>query len=337
MIKKGECVVKKKKKTSRIIIFLVVLLLIASAGAAAYEYKQIEQLNQTNSDLTAQIATNTKSVYVATRYIKAGETVTDTGDGANVEIQNIASGVDATAYMMESEIGQVARVDIEAGYPVYYNMVTETALTPDVRDVEVVEVLPMTIQSNYDAVDVRVKFPNGEDYLVLTNKTITDINLASCVFTIHMNEEEILRYQSACVDAYLTGGLLYTTKYVEPALQTAEQELEPDYLVRAVTVDLISETDLNTCYDSIVAATLNKQARRELAERLGFDTQDNLLNEEGIKNDEAVTNGYLSEVETRKSVLENRSQTLEDAAADEYEEDTYTEDVADDEAQETEE
>lgn len=304
----------RKKKPKFAIVFAV--LFLAAAGFAGYEYMQIQDLNEANAGLTENINSNTKAVYVATRYIESGETIESDGAAANVQIQNIASGIDDAAYILDDQIGQVALVDIEAGYPIYVNMITETQLSPDTRDLELVEVVPMTTQKDYDVVDVRIKFPNGEDYLVLTNKTITNLNLASCAFNIHANEEEILRFQSACVDAYITGGMLYTTRYIEPVLQT-QNPLEPDYLVRAATVDLISQTDTNTKYDNVVAATLNKQARRELAARLGMDTEDNLLNDEGIIDNSAVTEGYTAATELKKSVLENRSQMLDDISTEE--------------------
>ncbi len=316
---------KKKRSIAPFFIFLLLICVIGLGCVAAYEYAQIQDKDETIGNYADEIELNKKDVYVALRTIHLGEKIVTEGEYANVEFQVMASGLDESYYITDAEDGQTAVVQIEAGCPVMLNMVTPKEAAVDERFVELVETLPMTTQNNYDTIDVRVVFPNGEDYLVLTNKQVTDLNLTACLFTVQMTEDEIMRYQSACVDAYLTGGMLYTTKYVEPTLQTGKDILEPDYPVRSIVADITMNWDKNTKYDALVQTTLNKQARRKLAERLGLTEDDLLVDPE----DEKDPPTYIKDsvVEGFNEVEGNKKGVLSERAGDYVDTEEYYEDI----------
>lgn len=64
-----------------------------------------------------------------------------------------------------------------------------------------------------DLVDVRISFPNGEDYIVVSRKAIENIDEKGIVLKV--NEEEILRMSSAKIDMNkYQGTRIYVVKYV---------------------------------------------------------------------------------------------------------------------------
>lgn len=267
----------RRKKSQQILIVLIVVIVVL-AGVLGYFYITNRDLKDENATLQDTINTNTQTVYVATRLIERGEALVAEGDDANVQMQQVATGLESFNYITTDEIGDIAVVDIAEGIPIMYSMVTDVIVDADTRNYEISVANLMTTQKENDYVDVRITFPNGEDYIVLSKKQIMDLNLANCVFNTYMNEEEILRMTSAIIDAYTTTGCrIYTTKYVESNLQG---EAVPNYPVKATTLDLIN-SDPNILTKAI--ETLNLQARLSLEERIGQMTQEEK---------EAVEDGY---------------------------------------------
>ena len=259
---------RQQRKTLAIIIAFIVLI-----AALAFFVYQAVTLNEKSGQLQAQIDANTQNVYVAVADISAGEEITSD----NVASQQIVSGLEAFNYITADQIGAHATVDIPEGCPIQYNMITEEEFDTDSREYEVQVANLMTTQADFDTIDIRIMYPNGEDYLILSKKTITGLNLEGCVFNVVLNEEEILRMASATVDAYLTtGAYIYTTRYVA----NSQDEAKPTYLVRAETLDLIN-SDPNVLTKA--TETLNLTARLSLEARLSGMTEDQL---------EAVASGH---------------------------------------------
>lgn len=253
---------RRSKKTKHIGI-IIALVLIVLAATIVVEFKNLQQLIGHNEDLKKQITRNTQTVYVATKMIEAGEKIEAEGDNANVELQPFATGLDNFNYIKKEELGTTSIVNIPKGIPVMFNMVTEKEITNDSRYYEMAVVNLMLTQKERDVIDVRIAYPNGEDYIILSKKTLQDLNMGKCIFNTQLNEEEILRIHSAIIDAYTTAGAkIYTTTYIENNIQEAAI---PNYLVKPATIDLIN-SDPNIVTKAI--ETLNLQARLALEARL---------------------------------------------------------------------
>lgn len=305
----------KRKKRNRTIIAVVVVVVLALIGCSFFEYSQIQDLKAANATYQNELTKNQQTVYVAKDLINAGDVVTDTGDNANVEKQTVYTGLESYNYITESEMNTRAKVDIAAGVPVMYNMVTDVTVDNDTRDYEISVANLTTDQKENDVVDVRVIFPNGEDYVVLAKKQITNLNLENCVFTSQLNEEEILRFASAIVDAYMTtGARIYTTRYVEENIQETST---PNYPVRETTIALIN-SDPNVVTKA--TETLNLEARLSLEQRLGTLTEDEL---------DAVAEGFGLTDTAKSSVLGSSNttttETTEEVTTDQSNEETTTE------------
>lgn len=283
----------KRKKRNRMLIMIVVIVLLALIICSFFEYSKIQDLKAANIMYQTELSNNQQTVYVATDLINAGDIVTDTGENANVEKQTVYTGLESYNYITESEMNTRAKVDIAAGVPVMYNMVTDVVVDNDTRDYEISVANLTADQKENDVVDIRVIFPNGEDYVILSKKQITNLNLENCVFTSQLNEEEILRFASAIVDAYMTtGARIYTTRYVEENIQETST---PNYPVRETTIALIN-SDPNVVTKA--TETLNLEARLSLEQRLGTLTEDEL---------DAVSEGFGLTDTAKSSVLGSTS------------------------------
>ncbi len=291
-----------------VVIILAACIAIIYVGKKALDEKT-EQINT----LQYEIDSNKQVVYVAQSDISAGEALVD---GENIMRQEIYTGLEAEYYMQEDLVGGIATVDIKELQPVMSDMVTSLSITQDTREYEISVANLMVDQAEYDYVDVRIMFPTGEDYLVLTKKPVNSLILENCVFYSYLNEDEILRMASATVDAYtVTGAYIYTTRYVEPNLQ---DEAVPNYVVRPEVIDLIN-SDPNIL--SIAKETLNLDARISLEERLMS------LSDDALK---AVQEGHDIADTAKQSVqLDKQYAAANEESSEDYE---YTQEAEDTES-----
>ena len=242
-----------------------------------------------------EIESNRQIVYVVKDgvEIQKGEVIVAEGDEANVMRQEIYSGLEPDYYIQAEDIGSIAVVDIPSGEPITKNMVTTLIITHDTREY----------------IDVRIMFPNGEDYLVLAKKQIKKLVLDSSIIYTYLNEEEILRLASATVDAYCTtGAKIYATRYVESNIQ---KDATPDYLVSAQVIDrMVSDPNIV----SLAQDTMNLQARMSLEQRLSGLTEDQLA---------AVAEGHgLYDTAKTQVITQGVKYALEDGSVEEKDPET---------------
>lgn len=95
--------------------------------------------------------------------------------------------------------------------------------------------LPAALLKN-DVVDVRIQFPTGQDYILLSKKKIEQLNGGTV--TAALDEVEILSLSSAIVDAYLHKATIYALAYVEPQLQA---KAIPTYPANEAVLQLIKK------------------------------------------------------------------------------------------------
>ena len=167
------------------------------------------------------------SLFVLTRDVPAGEELT--ADMIRVQrVQSAENLSDVQSFTEEDLLGKRLKVSLTKGAALSTDVVYEGApVADDERRVELRQVdLPQTLREN-EYVDIRIAFPNGEDYLVVGHKRvyrmIRDDEGEVLALQLRLLEEELLRYQAACVDAKMyedTG--LYAVQYTgefQPAAQ----------------------------------------------------------------------------------------------------------------------
>lgn len=165
----------------------------------------------------------TSLIYTVVAGKKSGEVLLDK-DIAPAEISADLIPADAITDP-STAVGKVIRCSISSN-----TVITESLLygkqdyPHDMRLMEYSVVnLPQKLQKS-EFIDIRIMFPNGLDYIVLSKKQVTDIerpeeNQKSIIW-FHAGEEEILRMASAMVDASIVEGtILYAVPYIAPDIQ----------------------------------------------------------------------------------------------------------------------
>ena len=304
---------RKGSGLKKLLVVMAVILVLAIV-LIIYGVNELNSYKEYSNALQEEIDSNTVLVYVAKdEGISAGETLED---GVNVMKQSVLTVLPSEFYIKTEDLGTQALIDIDAETPILKSMVSDFMVESDTREYELSVVSLMTDQKENDFVDVRILFPNGEDYVVLTKKQVCNLNFEYCVFDTFMSEEEILRMSSAMIDAFTVSGTrIYCTRYVEPSLQ---DEATPTYIVRNELIDLIHSSP-NVI--SIAEHTLNLVARNDLESRLS------VLSEEQLS---AVVAGNDLVDTAKNSVLLQKEQ---DAL---YEEE-YGEDITDESLEDAEE
>lgn len=118
--------------------------------------------------------------------------------------------------------GQFAKTYINPGTPITKSLLMKEIIPDTMREIDVVaNRWPIGLKEG-DYVDIRVTYPMGEDFIVLSHKRVYEVNEQT--LKLHMTEEEQHIYQAALVDYYIhleKGMDIYFNKYVEPGVQDA--------------------------------------------------------------------------------------------------------------------
>lgn len=158
-----------------------------------------------------------RMVYVAVREISAGEIFTK----ENVVRKRVYSD-EKEIYLAGEEIfSKQASMDIPAGMQILTIMEADEDYEESRRECTFTEInLPDTLKSG-DMVDVRIQYPNGENYCVLEGKKLQRSGTNSLESRFLLSEQEQLYISSALYDkVFYVGTKLYAVRYVMIPLQT---------------------------------------------------------------------------------------------------------------------
>lgn len=205
---------------------------IPLAGVCWYEKQNMEQVQDSLTyyeELHGQY--NYISIFVLTKDAQAGDELT----ASMLQERRVQSTEDLSAaqvLLADDLLGKRLKVSLTKGAALNGDLVYEgEPVADDERRIELTEVyLPKTLREN-EYVDIRIVFPNGEDYLVVKHKRVYALirDEAGEVLALQLRflEEELLRYQAACVDAKTYEDTrLYAVQYTGE-FQTAATEYYP--------------------------------------------------------------------------------------------------------------
>ena len=301
----------ERKARNSFIKGLVVAGLIGLIGIIVLVIMLVQMRGEEQARLDAQ-----KDVYVLRTAVQSGTVITQdmfttVGADANVAPSDAltASTFSTLAYDEEgNELEVVAKIDIAANTIVTANMLTtsENLNTDDVRAEQYNMItLPADLETG-DTVDVRLRMPDGTNYIVVSKKQVTVLDNAGIpsvnTISLELSEGEILMMSNAIVEAYMMEGrMLYLTKYVEPGMQA---QAITTYVPTAEVQNLINN-------DPNVVA----QAKQELLNRFNAynGNRENVNNElSGIDPDDragSVSSGTTTEAsdaqDARQSYLDS--------------------------------
>ena len=239
-----------------------------------------------------ELASNQKEVYIATCDISMGEYITKD----NIEYKKVFSTQPEVTYFTKEDIGKMVIVEIKEGTHILSTMVTENILDTDLRETSYNVITVNTNITHNDMVDIRILYPNGENYIILSKKQIKFFDESKEIFYFWLLEEEILRMSSAIIDAFLyKGAVLYTTKYIEPNVQS---ESIITYTPSLVSIELIRDSPNIV---TIASNYLSQEVRKNLENRLAKSSNVDVSN----INWDVKNNSYIEQKESKQIVDEN--------------------------------
>ena len=242
---------QRRARNSFLIGFLVALIIMALVVLLLLY--RIKSLNEAKEALESKQS----EVYVAATDLKSGDEVTM----ASFKRETVQTTMDQTQIIsstdfefIDEETGEliekyaedgtktekklIMKVSVPANSIVTKDMVSEEEdqTTNDQRIQEFNMIILPSELRNGDYIDIRVRFPRGEDYIVVAKKKVIKCNTDT--IWIKLSEEEILSLGNAIVEAYTAEGTkLYATTYSEPGLQDAAI---PTYAVSEEVLSLIN-------------------------------------------------------------------------------------------------
>lgn len=222
-----------KRKTKRILITTSVSLLCLVLGyIIAYYLYGIRLVGEVRKELEGELNLYkldfNQSCYLLTRDVREGDEV----KREDFTVQLIPEDLYNEGLIIDIEEVEGAKYsrDFLKKTIAYQDMFYQLKdIQGDLRRYELGAITLSERAEINDYVDVRINFPSGLDYVVLSKKRIEDLSFegeekieaeSKVLCTFFLTSEEILRLSSALVDAYLTeGAFLYTTTYVAPTNQ----------------------------------------------------------------------------------------------------------------------
>lgn len=252
---------KKKVVTTGIIAFLIPCIIF---GVIFYLYasKKVEQVK----DLEIQ----SKIVY---RYVVSGDKeanqVLTANDIAVAEVKEVSVPADSFVITYSGEGDKKITILDQRGRIIGERLripaLDRTILTSNMfyeedsylsRDSRLKEFTTISIPSNieeYDYVDIRIAFPTGQDYLVVSGKEVKKLgtNADSNSIFLELNEEEMVRLSAAIIESYIENSInVYAVKY-----------MSTEQLIERKNVDYVEK------YNTAVEALLDELYKKDLDEQ----------------------------------------------------------------------
>lgn len=256
---------KKIKRSTKQYLIVAFICITVIGGAAIITSLLIA--NQIKDEYEAKLKAaydemevNQKSILVSTSDIMAGDTITKD----NVTEKRVyASQAIESYYKLEEDDRSLALVDIPRDTQITKSMTTKNQVSSEMREVQYDVInLSSNVYDN-DTIDVRLLYPNGESFVVLSKKNIKGITPEESNCFFWLDEEEIHRMSAAIVDAGLyPGSKLTTTKYIEPNIQDKSVVT----YTPSIAILTLLENDPNIL--ERCSQELNKDVRKALENRL---------------------------------------------------------------------
>ena len=274
---------------------------------------------------------NERAVYVLTSDVSSGSGIQiaavsgdDSRSSANVQ-QSVADGsvvpenyAQPTDFYTDDSRTQaktdlVAKIDLKAGTILTKDMLTtssETA-TNDLRKQEYNMLSLPTDLKDGDFVDIRIRFGNGQDYIIVSKKQVSIPQIAGSpaegVIDVKLSEDETIAMSSAIIEAYqLSSVEMYVSRYTDPGMQAAAT---PTYPVNNEALNLMN-TNPN----------ILDEAKASIANRYDRSLRENFINNQlgSVQADQRQSNlesNVTQHIQQQRELRQQYLQSLEDEAA----------------------
>lgn len=295
----------QRKARNSFLLGVFITMLISALIIGFLLWRMFEQREQEQETELAQT-----TVYVLMKDVTSGSSVS-IADLKQVAVTKDAvslSSLTSENFLTAVTENSLYKINLKAGTILSTDMIAqaEDITQDDTREQEYnMIVLPTYLEiDNY--IDVRLRLPSGEDYIVVSKKKVT--NADENTMWIRLSEDEILTLSNAIVEAYqIDGALLYATTYVEPGIQAGAS---------VTYVPTMSVSQLINSNPNVI-----QTAKEELAKRYNNSTlysgRTNVIDPAvGAAGEQAQTNvstGTATSIETQKESRSNYIKELEAA------------------------
>lgn len=220
------------------------LMLVSTvAGGYFIHTKSVEREQTLKKQYQAELAIMNDTVqqneegYALLQDLNRGEPITEEML-VKVTLPSAAKSEDAIEVIEFSNFDYFARTDLKANTILVESLVyVDLPIENDVREAEYAFIdLPTKLKTD-DFADIRIQFPNGDDYVLLSKKRVKDV--AGMTIWVHMDEGELLTMSSAIVDAYIEEAKIYALPYVDGSMQIGS---EMTYPVKKNVLELIKDS-----------------------------------------------------------------------------------------------
>lgn len=286
-----------QRKARQSFLLGMLLMLVISAIIIALLFMQIMNMKEEENKTAAA----SKTVYVLKNDVKSGQEIS----AVELDKQTLVTTLSTSEIVNIGTLTEntIAKIDLGKGTILTQAMITEQEeeVTDSLRIQEFNMItLPAGLEKN-DYVDIRLILPNGQDYIVVSKKRVTQIS-ESTIF-VKLSEAEIITMSNAIVESYITqGSMLYATKYTDPGIQQASI---PTYTVSSDVLDLIDSN-----------SNIAQEAKNALYSRYVTTNRDKINNAVSPNMSDApekVEDGFNTQI---KKAQEERSKYIEALGTD---------------------
>ena len=315
----------QRQKRVSFLLGMLVMLIIAAIVIALLFMHLINLKKEQDAIKAAE-----RTVYVVSEDVSSGSGIQITAiEGDTSREPNVTQDVAdasvvpenvATASDFYSDEGQsqprsdlVAKIDLKAGTILTKDMLTTSSeqVTNDLRKQEYNMLSLPTDLVDGDFVDVRIRFGNGQDYIVVSKKQVSIPEIAGApaegVININLSEDESIAMSSAIIELYqLKAVEMYVSRYTDPGMQVAAT---PTYPVSSEALNLMDSNP-----------NIVDEAKAAIASRYNRNLRENYINNQinSVDSDERKSNLESSveqHITQQKELRQQYLQSLEDAAA----------------------
>ena len=245
-----------------ILLFVCIILIFGASGVAFYMFKNArddaeEAYRKRIDELERRINSCTGTAYRAGVYIPAGSVLEPN------MLEKFEILTDSGSFATDSDIGKKVLVDVKPGSEITKNILNNEEKSIYQKETELNFVyIPENVEAdNY--VDIRLRFPDGTDYIVISKKKVIKLDTLRKRLYVNLSEEEILLIDSALFDTYnYPGSEIYLTKYLFP-----EKE-EASFVNYSPSIPLYELIMNNPNIQNIMSASLSAKERIELENSL---------------------------------------------------------------------
>lgn len=299
---------RKKKLIGAALAGSMGMLIICSAGGYVLYQKAeereiaLKEEYQTKMEKLELVANQNEIGYALKHNVEKGDPIIES-DVVKVYLPKAAASEDRyMVNLIDSTDTYYARTDIPAKTILTDSLLYENEnITKDIREGEYAFIeLPTKIKAD-DYVDIRIQFPTGDDFVLLSKKKVKNVEGITVWFNV--DEGEILTMSSAIVDAYLEGAKIYAMNYVDEHMQNASQMTYP---VKSNVKELIEKSP-----NIVNRAKLNLEQQNRARVEMNLQAMEDTQKEQVRAGDSATQNAV--DQDTARRDAEDRVNALNEA------------------------